>query len=92
MPKKSNKIKVVYRKLGRERAYGQADDFIELDPRLKGKKHCEILVHEAIHVLFPHLSEKEVIEKSILLTNTLWHEKYRRIEEGTSHALQDGTI
>lgn len=92
MPRKSNKIKLVYRKLGRERAYGQADDFIELDPRLKGKKHLEILNHEAFHVLFPHLTEEEVIKKSIILTNTLWGEGYRRIDNDTSHPLQDGTV
>lgn len=92
MPKKPNRIKVLYRKLGRERAYGQADDIIELDPRIKGKKHFEILVHEALHVLFPTLSEDAIIKKSITLVNTLWHEGYRRIDEDTSHPLQDGTI
>lgn len=92
MPKKPNRIKVIYRKLGRERAYGQADDFIELDPRLKGKKHLEILVHEALHCLFPALDEDKIIKKSITLINTLWYEGYRRIDEDTSHPLQDGTI
>ena len=38
------KIKIIYRKLGREQAHGLAssDGVIEIDERLKGKKHLEI--------------------------------------------------
>ena len=87
MPKGKH-IKVVHRKLGRERAWGIADDFIELDVRLKGKKHLEVLLHEALHVLFPAMSENEVIDKSIILTNTLWGESYRRIDNDCSQPMQ----
>ncbi len=78
------KIKVVYRKLGKERAHGLSylpDMGIELDIRLKGKKHLEILVHEALHLLVPEWSETKVIEKSKELTKVLWAENYRRVQQ-----------
>lgn len=83
-------IEVKYKKLGRHRAYGIADEYITLDTRLKGKKHLEILIHEALHILFPELSEDEVVTKSILLTNLLWSESYRKTDLDNSQPLQDG--
>lgn len=82
------KIKVVHRKLGREKAWGIADDYIELDERLRGKKHLEILLHESLHILFPNMAESAVIDNSIVLTNTLWSQHYRRIDNDTSQRLQ----
>jgi len=41
------KIKVIYKKLGKEKVYGFAnlgDNEIEIDARLKGKKHLEIML------------------------------------------------
>lgn len=88
------KIKVVYKKLGRDKAWGRShgEGSIEIDSRLKGKKLIEIIFHECLHELFPKLSEDEVIKKSILLTNTLWHEGYRRVDDSTEQPLQDGTV
>lgn len=87
---RQRKIKVYYRKLGKERVHGWAHyDCIELDPRLRGKKHLEILLHEITHYLFPDLSEEEVIKKSVIMTNTVWNENYRRIDNDTSMPLQD---
>ena len=83
-------IEVKYKKLGRQKAYGIADEHIILDTRLKGKKHLEILIHEALHIIFPELSEEEVVEKSILLTNLLWSESYRKTDLDNSQPLQDG--
>ncbi len=85
------KIKIIYKKLGREKAWGQADDYLELDPRAKGSKKLEIIIHESFHVLFPELTEEEVIKKSIRLTRTLWHEGYREVDVSTNHKLQDGS-
>jgi hypothetical protein len=86
------KIKVVYRKLLREKAWGQChDDGIEIDPRLKGRKHLEIMLHECSHYLWPTDSEEEIIRKSIILTNTLWHDGYRKIDNDESQPLQDGS-
>ena len=86
-------IKVKYAKLGKQKAWGIAhgDEFIEIDERLKGKKHLEILLHECLHILLPQLTEEEVIKYSIILTNTLWKERYRRIEDLPHPPLQDGS-
>lgn len=94
MPKR-RRIKVVYKKLGRANAWGLADDtnrVVELDERLKGKKHLEILTHEVIHLLLPDASEEEVEEISINLTNILWREGYRRIDNSAEDPLQDGRV
>lgn len=87
------RIKIVYRKLGREQAYGVAssDGIIEIDSRLKSKKHLEVLIHEVMHLLQPEDSEDEIIEKSITLTKILWKENYRRIDQSDHEPLQDGT-
>jgi len=53
------RIKIIYKKLGREQAHGiaESDGNIYLDPRLKGKKHLEIMIHEILHILNPTDSE-----------------------------------
>ena len=76
------KITVIERKLGRERAHGQAykdDGLIEIDPRQSGKDYMETCIHEAVHVLFPQLTEKQVIQKSKKLTKMLWEIGYRKV-------------
>jgi hypothetical protein len=87
------KIKVVYKKLGRTKSWGMAypdDELVEVDERLKGKKRMEIIVHECLHLLFPKAEEDEIERKAVLLTNTLWHEGYRGIDNTNSIPLQDG--
>lgn len=88
------RIKVKYRKLGKEKVWGFAhsDELIELDNRLKGKKHLEILIHECLHILYPEAEEEEIIKKSVILCNTIWHEKYRRVEDNNDEPLQDGSL
>ena len=89
------KIKVKYVKLGKTKSWGWAhheNNLIELDVRLKGKKHCEILTHELIHLLFPKLSEEEVIKKSVIFTNVFWEQGYRRMDNSNDEPLQDGTL
>lgn len=87
------KIKVVYRKLGKEKVWGFShDDFIEIDERVRGKKHCELLLHESLHYLFPSASEEEITRKAIILTNTVWAEGYRRCDNDNSEPLQDGSL
>jgi hypothetical protein len=87
------RIKIIYRKLGKEQAYGIAssDGIIEIDSRLKSKKHLEVLIHEVMHLLQPEDSEEEIVEKSITLTKILWKENYRRIDQSDHEPLQDGT-
>jgi hypothetical protein len=87
------RIKIIYKKLGREQAHGIADSdgIIYIDPRLKGKKHCEILIHETLHLLNPTDDEKAIIRKSVTLTNILWKENYRRVDDTNDEPLQDGS-
>lgn len=76
-------MKVVYRKLGKEKAWGQAhidSNTIEIDPRLKGRRKIEILLHEALHILNHEWSETKVIEQSKKLTSLLWKEHYREVD------------
>jgi hypothetical protein len=89
------RIKVKYSKLGKQKVWGFAhsEGLIEVDERLKGKKKMEIIIHELCHLLDPDDSEEEVVRKSVILTNTLWHEKYRMIEDHTQDIpLQDGSL
>ena len=88
------RIKIIYRKLGKEQAYGisSSDGVIEIDERLKGKKHCEILIHEILHLLNTKDDEKTIIRKSVTLTKILWNEGYRRVDDTNDEPLQDGSM
>jgi hypothetical protein len=88
------KIKIIYRKLGKEQAYGisSSDGVIEIDERLRGKKAMEILIHELMHLTNPEDDEKTIIRKSIILTKVLWKEGYRKIDDTIDLPLQDGSI
>lgn len=88
------RIKIIYKKLGREQAHGiaESDGNIYLDSRLKGKKHLEICLHEVLHLLNPNDSELAIIKKSITLTKVLWKEGYRRVDDSNDEPLQDGSI
>lgn len=88
------KIKVKYKKLGKQKAWGLADSdgTVYIDPRLKGKKALEILIHESMHCLWKEEEEDTIISKSISLTNAIWSQRYRRIEEEKEQPLQDGTL
>ena len=88
------RIKIIYRKLGKEQAYGlsSSDGIIEIDERLKGKKMMEILIHEVLHLLNPKDDEKTIIRKSVTLTKVLWKEGYRKIDDTIDLPLQDGSI
>jgi hypothetical protein len=87
------RIKVIYKKLGREQAHGiaESDGIIYIDPRLRGRKELEILIHETYHLLEPEASEQEVIEKSVILTKLLWKMGYRKVDNSKHLPLQDGS-
>ena len=77
-------MEIIYRKLGREKAWGQAycgENMIELDVSLKGKHKLEILLHELLHIQNPGWEEDEVIKKSRQLASVLWKERYRQLEK-----------
>jgi hypothetical protein len=71
------KIRVKYRKLGKEKADGLAHIYsrtIEIDERLKGKRALGALFHECMHHANPTAAEEEVqrIEKEIV--PIIWRE------------------
>lgn len=86
------KFKVVYKRL--VKVWGQANMStreIEIDLSAKGKKHLEVLIHESLHLLYPDEVEESIEKKSILMTNTIWSQKYRRVDDTNHIPLQDGT-
>lgn len=79
---KTDKIKIVEKKLGRERAWGRSwrgESFIEIDPRQKSRQYLNTLIHELLHVIYPEESETKVREHSGVLTKYIWEKNYRRI-------------
>lgn len=77
-------MKVIKRKLGKEKADGLAhidSNTIEIDERLKGRYCLEITIHEALHILYPTDSETAIIRKSKRLTKVLWEQGYRKVEK-----------
>lgn len=79
---KTPKITIIERKLGKERADGQAwkdDGLIEIDPRQGSFSYLETAIHEMMHVLLPQLTEKEVTTKARKIAKELWKINYRRI-------------
>jgi hypothetical protein len=79
--KKAPTLSISYRKLGREQAKGQyceATGTIELDERLKGQEHLEILIHESLHALQPHHEEATVARDAANLARILWVDGYRK--------------
>jgi hypothetical protein len=63
---------------------------VELDERLRGKKHLEILLHETLHLLLPEAGEEEIVRISVNMTNILWSQDYRRFDNSTDLPMQDG--
>ena len=84
MPKKSRSPKVIYRKLGKEKAWGQAthderSPLIEIDPRLGAKRQLEVLIHEASHLAIPEASESKIDAIGKYICDVLWKQNYRRV-------------
>lgn len=78
------KIKVIERKLGREVAWGQADNLhkvIEVDPRLSEKHRLTVIVHESLHLADWDLSESSVTAIAPKIAKVLWEQGYRRIKQ-----------
>lgn len=84
--------KVVIKKLGRSKVWGQAfheTGIIEIDPRCVGRKHLEIITHEATHIIMPYLTEEAVSKYAAELTRVLWEQGYRKSDNDASIKLQD---
>lgn len=83
MPKKKKPIKVIHRKLGRERAYGQAfKDYriIEIDERISGIDYLDTFIHEVFHVQNPTWTERQVKTKATELATLLWEANFRWVD------------
>lgn len=83
MPKKHKHIKVIDRKLGRDRVWGWAhykDNLIELDVRLKGYRRLLYLIHEMLHIIHPEWSETKVRKVSSLYARQIWYDGFRKVE------------
>ncbi len=77
---KAKKHKIIERKLGR-RAVGYAHfdtGLIEIDPRQNSYSYMETLIHEKMHLLFPHLSERQITIKSKAIAQLMWDLDFRR--------------
>ena len=86
----AQQIKVKYESL--KTNWGLAhikDKLIKIDKTTKGRKHLEILNHEALHILLPNLTEEEVVRISCALTSLQWKEGYRRIDNDSTQPLQE---
>jgi hypothetical protein len=82
--RKKNKIKVVYKKLGRSKVWGQCyqgENKIEIEERLRGKRRFFVTVHELLHDQFPETSETKIRKAETVIGNVLWGENYRRVEQ-----------
>ena len=80
--RKSKAPKVVFRKLGRESAWGQAfigEDRVEVDPRLGARRSLEVIIHEVCHICHPEMTEKEVDRTGKMIAKVLWSQNYRRV-------------
>ena len=77
-------IKVVEKKLGRERARGTAcseTGEIEIDPRLDSKTYMGTTIHEWLHIEFPDMAEEKVLKLERRLRDLLWERGFRRIHK-----------
>jgi hypothetical protein len=78
------KIKIIEKKLGREKAWGQAwqsEFIVEIDPRQSPKKYLNTLIHEILHCLYPENSETKIKNNADILTKHIWDKNYRRIQK-----------
>jgi hypothetical protein len=79
---KKDKIKIIIRKLGKERCVGQAyqgENLIEIDPRQNSKDFLGTAIHESLHILYPDLTEEEIIHAEEIMSDVIWRLNYRRI-------------
>lgn len=77
------RVKIVHRKLGREKALGLAhsDGLIEIDPRQPAREWLDTIIHELLHMAFPEMSEEEVAKSATFIAAHLWRTGVRRLAE-----------
>lgn len=82
--KKMKKIKIIEKKLGREKAWGQfwqGINIVDIDPRQKSRRYLNTLIHEILHCLYPEDSENKIRLNADTLTRYIWIKNYRRIQK-----------
>lgn len=80
--RRHKRIKVVFRKLGREGALGQAiaaERLVELDPRLRSRAMLSTAIHEVLHIVATEWSESRVEKASQKIAGVLWFLGFRRV-------------
>jgi hypothetical protein len=80
---RKHKYKVVEKRLGREGAWGfsyKGENLIELEKTLKGKRRFKVLIHEALHQVFPDATESQILKGEKIIGNILWDQNYRRVD------------
>lgn len=83
MPRRT-KIRVIEKKLGRERALGMAymgEDTVEIDPRQSPQEYMDTVVHEVLHIAQPDMAESTVAKTARKISSTLWRLGYRRTHQ-----------
>jgi hypothetical protein len=78
------RVKIVPRKLKRQRAVGRVfleDGVIEIEERQKPREWLSTLVHEALHVAFPGMAEKPIAAAEKKIAYILWRAGVRRIHQ-----------
>lgn len=80
---KKRKIKIREVLLGRFKAWARTDELalIEIDPRLPEADRLTILIHEALHIADPKMSEKKVAMLAKVVGPIVWGEHYRRVRQ-----------
>jgi hypothetical protein len=84
MAKHKKPIRVVERKLGKNKCVGvfwPHRNLVEIDPRQSSKEYLNTLVHELLHAACPEMTEEGVIRVANLVARHLWKQKYRKILE-----------
>ena len=74
---------VIHRKLGKERAYGQAfneENIVEIDSRLSGYKYLLIYIHEHLHIIHPDWSETQVKKHASKYARFIWQGGFRKVD------------
>ena len=78
------RVRIVERRLGREKALGQAwvgAGLVEVDPRQPERERLDTIVHELLHHLEPDWDEQRVAVSAAWLATVLWRQGYRRIRQ-----------
>jgi len=57
------------------------DNLIEIDPRQTPREWLGTLVHEALHLAYPDMPEKEIARGEKKIADTLWKARVRRIHQ-----------